>query len=619
MRVWARVGAGGRQSWGWSSRVWPLALTLALAALALSLWAGSAPAQPPSSPVSVFPIPGSRLAPPQTQIAFRGVAPSALGPIEVTGSRSGAHTGQVEADSDGNGASFLPAQSFAPGETVTVTTSLNVLGGQGGTFRFQVATPAGQIPLSGPIRTPRVRGSVWRFRSRPDLAPPAVIITRGAGGGGGDIFLTPQYGPVQNGPEIVGPHGQLIWFNRVPRGNLAADLQVQSYKGQPVLTWWQGYSAAGMGMGEDVITDTAYRQIAVVHAANGLSADLHEFQITTSDTALITAYYPVIWNASAVHGSTHEIVFDSVVQEVDIPTGLVLFQWDSLDHVPLTDSYQPLPLEGRKVGFRNPYDYFHVNSVQLDGDGSLLVSARNTWAVYKVDHRTGAIIWRLGGKHSSFRMLGAASFAFQHDVRSHSAGDRFVTVFDDGAGLPAIHKHSRALELVLDLKHRTARVFKEWDHSPQLLSLFEGNVQQLSNHDEFVGWGQNPYFTEFDQRGRIVFDGRFVSNTASYRAYRFQWSATPATPPAVVATTDRVHTTVYVSWDGATGVSAWRVLEGATPTRLAPVITVRKTSFETVITVRRARYLRVIPLDFRGHGLTPSAPVSSGYVVPMPR
>ncbi len=594
----------------------PLALTLAVAALALSLWAGSAPAQAPSSPVSVFPIPGSRVASPQTQIAFRGVAPASLGTIQVTGSQSGAHPGQLEADSDGGGASFLPAQPFVPGETVTVTTSLDVIGGQQGAFQFHVATPAGPVPVTGTIHTPRVRGGVWRFRSRPDLAPPAVAITRGAGGGGGDIFLTPQYGPVQNGPEILDSHGQLIWFNRVPRGNIAADLQVQSYRGQPVLTWWQGYSAAGMGIGEDVIADTAYRQIAVVHAANGLSADLHEFQITPSGTALVTAYFPVIWNASAVHGSTHEIVFDSVVQEIDIPTGLVLFQWDSLDHVPLTQSYQPLPLEGRKVGFQNPYDYFHVNSVQLDGDGSLLVSARNTWAVYKVDHRTGAIVWQLGGKHSSFRMLGAAGFAFQHDVRSQSSGDRFLTVFDDGAGLPAIHKQSRALELILDLKHHTARVFKQWDHSPELLSLFEGNVQQLANHDEFVGWGENPYFTEFDQRGRIVLDGRFVSNTASYRAFRFAWSATPATPPAVVATTDGNHSTIYVSWDGATGVSSWRVLEGPTATGLRPVVTVRKTSFETVISVPRAHYLRVIPLDSQGHELAPSASLGSGDVVP---
>jgi hypothetical protein len=592
---------------------------LVLALVALSLGARGAAAQSQQLGVSAFPIPGSRVVSPQTQIAFRGVAPAGLGAIQVNGSQSGSHTGQIEADSDGQGASFVPAQPFAPGETVTVTTSLNVLGGQNGSFQFQVATPAGSIPYAGALRVRRVRGGVWRFRSRLDLAPPAVRITHGAGAGGSDdIFLTPQYGPVQNGLEILDPRGQLVWFNRVPRGSLASDLQVQSYQGQPVLTWWQGYSAAGMGIGEDLIFNNSYQEVAVLHAANGLSADLHEFQITPAGTALITAYYPVIWDASAVHGSKHAIIFDSVIQEIDIPTGLVLFQWDSLDHVPLTDSYQPFPREGRKVGSLNPYDYFHVNSVQLDGDGTMLVSARNTWTVYKVDHLTGAVVWRLGGKHSSFRMLGSAGFAFQHDIHSQAPGDRFLTLFDDGAGLPAVHRESRGLELILDAKHHTARVFKEWDHSPQLLSLFEGNVQQLPDRDEFVGWGQNPFFTEFDQRGRIVLDGRFVSNTASYRAYRFPWSGTPAAPPAVLATTRGRHTTVYVSWDGATNVSAWRVLAGNSPTTLRPVRTVRKTSFETVIRIRTAPSLRVVPLDAHGRALGPALTGNQGYVVPVP-
>lgn len=572
-------------------------------------------AQPGGALVSVFPIAGSRVASPQAQIAFRGVPSGALGSIQVTGSKSGPHPGQIEPDSDGDGASFVPAQPFAPGETVTVKTSLNVVGGQNGAFQFQVATPAGGIPNGGVRHVAWVRGAVWRFRTRGDLAPPAVRITRGAGAGGNaDIFLTPQYGPIQNGLEILDPRGQLIWFDRMPRGNMASNLQVQSYHGQPVLTWWQGYSGAGAGSGEDMIADSSYRQVAVVHAANGISADLHEFQLTPAGTALITAYYPVRWNASAVRGSQHEIVFDSVVQEIDIPTGLVLFQWDSLDHVPLADSYQPLPRQ--TGGFHSPFDYFHVNSVQLDGDGSLLISARNTWAVYKVSRSTGAVIWRLGGKHSSFRMLGGAGFAFQHDMRSRAGNDRFITVFDDGAGLPAVHKQSRALELTLDWTHHTARVFKQWDHSPRLLSLFEGNVQQLPDLDEFVGWGQNPYFTEFDQRRRTVLDGRFVSNTSSYRAYRFPWSATPTTTPAVSATAQGNLTTVYVSWNGATNVSSWQVLEGPTPTALRPVTTVPKTGFETVIKVRREPYLRVAPLDSHGHLLIPGGRAGGGYGVP---
>src|SRR5262249_23648134 len=157
---------------------------------------------------------------------------------------------------------------------------------------------------------------------------------------------------------------------------MASNVQVQSLDGHPVLTWWQGYFGAGFGSGEDVINDTAYRQSAVVRAGNGLSADLHEFRLTPQGTALVAAEEPVRWDASKINQSKNAIVYDGVVQEIDIRTGLVLFQWDSLDHVRLSDSYTKF--HGR------PYDFFHLNEIEQDSDGSLIVGGRSTSAVYKV-------------------------------------------------------------------------------------------------------------------------------------------------------------------------------------------------------------------------------------------
>jgi hypothetical protein len=573
----------------------------ALGALGPTAGIAEGQAQAPAG-VSVFPVAGSVAATPQTQIAFRGVPFAQLqsASIQVTGSRSGAHAGTIESDSDGDGGSFIPAAPFQAGETVTVATSLAVLGAAAGKFHFTVATPAGTIPYQPHQTVRRVSGDVWRFRSRPDLAPSAVrLLKRSSAAGSADIFLTPQYGPVQNGPEILDSYGGLVWFTRVARGNSAANFRVQTYHNQPVLTWWQGYTNAGVGVGQDVIYDSSYRPIATVQAGNGLRADLHDFQLTPAGTALITAYDPVYWNATSVHGSSKEIVFDSVVQEIDIPTGLVLFQWDSLDHVPLRDSYQPVPPEGPKVGTRNGFDYFHMNSVELDTDGNLVISARNTWAAYKVNHDTGQIMWILGGKRSSFRMEKGSAFAFQHDVEVNAPGDSVMTVFDDGGGLPNVHPQSRGLVLVLDFKHKTAKLALQDTHSPPLIADFEGNFQPLPGLNAFVGWGQQPYFTEFDRGGRIVLDGRFVSNTSSYRAYRFQWTGTPAVPPAVVTRTSRGTTTVYVSWDGATAVSFWRVLGGSNATGLHLVRTVPKTGFETAINIRAAHYVQVQALDYQ--------------------
>jgi hypothetical protein len=573
--------------------------------------------KPPSGPppVYVFPVPGGHFASPTTQISFRGLPAAALGTITVTGSSSGTHAGTVMADSDGDGASFVPNPSdpFTPGETVTVNTSLNIEGSHNGTFQFVIAMPAGAIPFAKRPAAPRVPGDVWYFHSRPDLTPAAVAITKPDPTAPGDIFLAPQIGPLQQGPEIIGPKGGLIWFDPLPLDFAASDFRVQTYHGQPVLTWWQGNESAGVGTGADEIMNRSYQVVKTISAGNGLSADLHEFQLTPRGSALITAEYPVIVNATAVRGAAQEVVLDSVVQEIDIPTGLVLFQWDSLDHVPITAGYTPppnAPKKGKPVkpnGVWDPYDYFHVNSVALDDDGNLVISARNTWAVYKVNHHSDAVMWTLGGKRSSFRLGPGASFAFQHDVRVRAAGDALVTMFDDGAGPPYVHSQSRALELRLDVRHLTATVVSQLVHSPPLLASFEGNEQEMPGGDDFVGWGQQPYFSQYDAKGRLVFEGRFVDENLSYRAYRFRWSGTPATPPAIAVVPGRRKMTVYASWNGATNVAAWRVFGGKAPWKMPAIATTLKRGFETAIIAPRRAYVWVQALDAKGHPLGHSA------------
>jgi hypothetical protein len=596
---------------------WAIALAVALCLLAAPTAGAKTrtkrpprPPKPPHGPppVYVFPAPGSRFASPGTQIAFRGLPAGQLGQVTVSGSASGAHAGTVEGDSDGRGGSFIPSTPFAPGETVTVSSSLNLEGSHSGSYQFRIATPAAPVPFEHRPAAPRVKGDVWFFRSRPDLAPAAVTVTKRDPHAPGDIFVAPQVGPLQQGPEIIGPNGGLIWFNPLPKDYAATDFRVQSYQGHPVLTWWQGNESAGVGSGQDIIMNRSYQVVKTVSAGNGLSADLHEFQLTSRGTALITAEYPVFVNAASIRGSAREVVLDSVAQEIDIPTGLVLFEWHSLDHVPLSAGYTKLPSGHIANGSGNPYDYFHINSVGLDRDGNVVISSRNTWAVYKVNYHTGALVWTLGGKHSSFKLGAGASFAFQHDVRVRAAGDQILSMFDDGAGPPYVHSQSRALKLRLNLKQKTASVVTQRLHSPPLLASFEGDDQQLSDAADFVGWGQQPYFSQFDAKGKLVFDARFVGSNITYRAYRFAWHGTPAAPPAFAVSRHGGRMTVYASWNGATNVAAWRVFGGGRPSKLPAVATAAKRGFETAINARARPYVAVEALDAKGHTLA-RAPV----------
>jgi hypothetical protein len=191
-------------------------------------------------------------------------------------------------------------------------------------------------------------------------------------------------------------------------------------------------------------------------------------------------------------------------------------------------------------------------------------------------------MWRVGGKHSSFKMGSGTGTAWQHDVTWQP--DHTLTIFDNGA-TPKEHSQSRVVHERIDWSHREVTLIGRDARTPALLSGSQGNDQVLPDGNSFVGWGEDPYFTEFSPTGQILFEGHIPSPGQSYRAFRFPWSATSAAPPAVAVTSKGAATTVYASWNGATGVSAWRVLGGASPTTLTPIATAASTGFETTIAV----------------------------------
>jgi hypothetical protein len=563
--------------------------------------------------VDVSPAPDSTDASHLTQISFLGVPAGEIQQLAVVGSRSGAHSGRLAAYSQGDGGSFLPGKPFSQGEIVTVRGVLRRSAGSAVPFawRFTVAevdAVSRSLETPPPPPPPPKSSELQHFVSRSDLRPPTVTVTTGRASvpAPGDIFLAPYAGPGQYGPMILDGAGDLVWFKAIPRGSRAADLRVQTYAGQPVLTWWQDPLVAdGRRDAGVVIADRSYDDIAIVRAGNGYQPDLHAFEITPRDTALFTVYDAIRCNLSAYGGPRDGAVADTLFQEIDLRTGLVRAEWHALDHVALGDSYMPIGHGGTPV---SPWDYFHINAVSENGV-DLLVDSRNTWAAYEVSARTGRIVWRLGGKRSTFAMAPGAAPAWQHDARKEPDGT--ISFFDNG-GTPKVHSQSRVTVLALNTQTKTANLVSSFAHPTSLLAASQGDFQPLPGGNWFVGWGQEPFFSEYSPAGQLLFDAHLPALYQSYTALKFPWTGAPTQRPSL-AVRARSHAglVAYVSWNGATAVAQWRLLGGVSPHTLGPVAVASRSGFETAIALASApsRYLAVQALGSAGQVLGVSATI----------
>jgi hypothetical protein len=351
----------------------------------------------------------------------------------------------------------------------------------------------------------------------------------GIGDKKGDFFITPTGDTTTyaNGPEIVDGSGNVVWFHAVPTGDTASDFRTQTYNGKPVLTWWQGTGLGGVSDGEDVIANAKGQQIAKVKAGDGDTTDGHEFLITPQNTALVLSYKVTTADLTSIGGAADQSVIDGIVQEIDIKTGKVLSSWNSADHVPYSASEQPLPASTSR-----PWDWFHVNAVHLNTDGSLLIDARDTWATYDVSRHSGTVNWVIGGKDSTFTERAAPGqtldsageiFSWQHDPEA--LGHNTFTWFDnESSGTPNL-PYSRVVTVKINPRAKTATLVKSDNQPDRLSASSQGNGQTLRDGDLVVGWGALPYFSEFSRSGALLDSFEFPTGVNTYRAYRQQWPA----------------------------------------------------------------------------------------------
>ncbi|HEY0188075.1 MAG TPA: arylsulfotransferase family protein [Cellulomonas sp.] len=442
----------------------------------------------------------------------------------------------------------------------------------------------------------------WSFVTEPDLTPPVIEVS--VAEDDATLLDDSTYaflgikdldaGATMKGAVLVDGDGDPVWVQPADEDSTIWDVRVQEYQGEPVITYWEGEAELGVGLGELVVLDDTYTEILRLSTTGDLEtglADMHVTSFTDVGTVFVEAYVPTQTDLTAVGGAADGWVFQAVVQEIDLATGEVVFEWRSLDDVPVTEAVYGLSDDRGTQDA--PYDYFHINSVEYDDDGNLLVSARNTSTVYKIDHDTATVTWRLGGTSSDFEVADDAVFAYQHDATR--AADGTLLLFDNANGTDHT---SRGLRLDVDEEEMTATLVTEYVTSDGRQADTQGDVQELENGDIVVGWGEYPAYSEFSADGTLLYDATFVSGT-SYRAYAFEWTATPTDPPVAVQDGDTVH----ASWNGATEVVTWQVVSGADAGSADVVASADRSGFETAVDVADAElgaYVGVQALDADG-------------------
>ena len=578
------------------------ALSLACALVAPEMASASASAPAQADAVNVFPAPGTLTASPETQISFRGVPEGALPAPTVRGSITGLHDVGLLDHSDGQGVSLVPVEPFAAGETVTVSSALDIDGATDGSYTFTVATPVvlpegppslldeldeAQLPAGEAGAYPRLARAPAataaaaaqaaaatdppHYVSRPDLRPPRIQVLNASPGRGEGLLLTaPMLSGAQTdrGVMLHDDAGEVVWFRPGVEAS-RNDLQKISWFGRDALIFLE---SVGFDVADWVVLDDTYREVGRFGAGNGYVADVHDVIVTDRGTAYVMIYSPILQDLSPFGGRADAVVTEGVVQEIDLGTGAVLFEWHSLapGNIPVTDTF--FSLTNAQV------DYIHLNSMAIDDDGNLLLSGRHTSSVTKVDRTTGAVIWRFGGKRSSFTFPNDAGPNFPHDARRR--GDGTLSVFDNRAQLQP--RYSRGARWQLDESTMTATMVQEWRHDPDLFTSIVGNNTEMPNGNSMISFGTSGTATEY--RGQTpVFETDYAEpGIFTYRTYRETWHATPAEPPALAVDHSSLEVvTAWMSWNGATEVATWRLLAGSSASSLRVIGTAARTGFET--------------------------------------
>lgn len=275
---------------------------------------------------------------------------------------------------------------------------------------------------------------------------------------------------------------------------------------------------------EVVELDEQFRKVGSYRATGLSHTDGHDSILLPDGSRYFMSYEP-----NPVTG-----LLDARIQH-ESGTGQVLWEWTSA------------PYADETMSPAGTADYAHINSFVITQDDNLLVSFRNLSAVFKISRTTGEVLWRLGGRASSFDFLTAAGDpdddggpCAQHTASELPDGN--ILVFDNGAwsqaqnlcvdpadsNAPAVERlPTRIVEWAVDEEAGTATLVRE--HTvDQRHAIFAGSAQGLPDGRSMVGWAseRGAVASELDADGDVVWEVRDAAPAPGDRYFTYRAHAT---------------------------------------------------------------------------------------------
>ncbi|KAJ5467413.1 hypothetical protein N7475_005165 [Penicillium sp. IBT 31633x] len=460
--------------------------------------------------------------------------------------------------------------------------------------------------MAGSTLVLSLQAAAWDYSTYGSMnfQPPKLEVNKTGATDPGYIFIGPR-GDVQDAGTaalIYDDDGDLIYEG--PEG-VTANFMVQKLFGKDVITFWAGdMMSIGYGYGSVHILDDTYKEIYTVQLTGDFLTpdgstkdsycDMHESHITPQNTLICTAYNVTQHDLTSINGSSSEWMLDSQFYEIDISTNQILNSWSALDHeadIPLTTSHQGF---AEDVGTQDaPYDAYHINSVEVTNHG-YLISLRHMWSGYYLSPN-GSVVWQVSGEDGAdFKQLDNCEFSWQHDMRVYNeTDDGLVLNLFNNANTPTDEQaETTGISLAIDLNKKTVTGLRSLtDPNDPVHSVSQGSYQLLSEEDNhaFLAYGSISKVKEFDGDGDVVFSAQFGEDdaVASYRGYRYQWTATPFWKPSAAVDRTDSGATVYMSWNGATEYDNWVIYaaSSANSTNNTQIATAKRTGFETSATL----------------------------------